>query len=62
MEKKITMTANGTTITITERDGKCIYSVSGVPNRDISKAVDELRTAGVSMAMAVKMLAQIVLK
>ena len=56
------MTANDTTITITERDGKCLYQISGVANRDISKAVDELRTAGVSLAMAVKMLAQIVLK
>ena len=60
--RKITMTANDTTITITERDGKCLYQISGVANRDISKAVDELRTAGVSLAMAVKMLAQIVLK
>ena len=60
--RKITMTANDTTITITELDGKCAYSISGVPNRDISKAVEELRVAGVSMAMAVKMLSQIVLK
>lgn len=56
------MTADATTITITELDGKCAYSVSGVPNRDISKAVDELRMAGVTMATAVKMLAPIVLK
>lgn len=56
------MTANETTITITERDGRCIYQISGMPNRDISKAVDELRVAGVSMATAVKMLAPIVLK
>jgi hypothetical protein len=60
--RKITMTANETTITITERDGKCLYQISGVPNRDISKAVDELRVAGVTMATAVKMLAPIVLK
>jgi hypothetical protein len=60
--RKITMTANETTITITERDGKCLYQISGIANRDISKAVDELRTAGVGLAMAVKMLAQIVLK
>ena len=60
--RKITMTANATTITITERDGKCLYQISGVPNRDISKAVDELRVAGVTMATAVKMLAPIVLK
>lgn len=56
------MTANETTITITERDGKCLYKISGIANRDISKAVDELRVAGVTMATAVKMLAQIVLK
>lgn len=62
MEKKITMTANGTTITITERDKKCQYQVCGMPSREITKAVDELRTAGVSLAMAVKMLEQIVLK
>jgi DNA mismatch repair ATPase MutS len=62
MEKKITMTVNGTTITITERDKKCQYQVCGIPNRELTKAVEELRTAGVSLAMAVKMLAQIVLK
>ena len=62
MEKKITMTVNGTTITIAERDGKCLYQISGIANRDISKAVDELRVAGVTMATAVKMLAPIVLK
>lgn len=62
MEKKITMTADSTTITITERDGRCLYQISGVTNRPISKAVDELRTAGVGMATAVKMLAPIVLK
>ena len=56
------MTANETTITITERDGKCIYQISGIANRDISKAVEELRVAGVTMATAVKMLAPIVLK
>jgi hypothetical protein len=56
------MTANATTITITERDGKCYYSVNGIPNKDISKAVDELRVAGVTMATAVKMLAPMVLK
>lgn len=56
------MTANETTITITERDGRCLYQVSGVANRYISKAVDELRVAGVTMATAVKMLAPIVLK
>lgn len=56
------MTADATTITITERDGKCLYQISGVPNRDISKAVDELRVASVTMATAVKMLAPIVLK
>lgn len=56
------MTANETTITITERDGRCLYQISGVPNRDISKAVDELLVAGVTMATAVKMLAPIVLK
>lgn len=56
------MTANETTITITERDGKCLYKISGIANRDISKAVDELRVAGVTIATAVKMLAQIVLK
>ena len=60
--RKITMTANETTITITERDGKCLYQISGIANRELTKAVDELRTAGVSLAMAVKMLAQIVLK
>lgn len=60
--RKITMTADATTITITERDGKCLYQVSGMANRDISKAVDELRVAGVTMATAVKMLAPIVLK
>ena len=60
--RKITMTADATTITITERDGKCLYQVCGIPNRDISKAVDELRMAGVTMATAVKMLAPIVLK
>lgn len=60
--RKITMTANETTITITERDGRCIYQISGMPNRAISKAVDELRVAGVSMATAVKMLAPIALK
>ena len=60
--RKITMTADATTITITERDGKCLYQISGIANRDISKAVDELRVAGVSLAMAVKMLAPIVLK
>ena len=60
--RKITITANETTITITERDGKCLYQISGIANRDISKAVDELRVAGVSLAMAVKMLAPIVLK
>lgn len=60
--RKITMTADATTITITERDGKCLYQISGVPNRDISKAVDELRVASVTMATAVKMLAPIVLK
>lgn len=62
MEKKITMTADATTITITERDGRCLYQISGVTNRHIIKAVDELRTAGVGMATAVKMLAPIVLK
>lgn len=62
MEKKITMTADCTTITITERDGKCYYSVNGIPNKYISKAVKELRVAGVSLTMAVKMLAPIVLK
>ena len=56
------MTADATTITITERDGKCLYQISGIANRDISKAVDELRVAGVTMATAVKMLAPIVLK
>ena len=60
--RKITMTADATTITITELDGKCAYSVSGVPNRSISKEVEELRVAGVTMATAVKMLAPIVLK
>ena len=60
--RKITMTANETTITITERYGKCLYQISGIANRDISKAVDELRVAGVTMATAVKMLAPIVLK
>lgn len=60
--RKITMTADVTTITITERDGKCLYQISGVPNRDISKAGDELRVAGVTMATAVKMLAPILLK
>jgi hypothetical protein len=60
--RKITMTANATTITITERDGKCYYSVNGIPNKDIGKAVDELRTAGVGLATAVKMLAPIALK
>jgi len=60
--RKITMTADATTITITERDGKCLYQISGVPNRAISKAVEELRVAGVTMATAVKMLAPIVLK
>ncbi len=60
--RKITMTADATTITITERDGKCLYQISGMANRDISKAVDELRVAGVTMATAVKMLAPIVLK
>lgn len=60
--RKITMTADATTITITERDGKCLYQISGIANRDISKAVDELRVAGVTMATAVKMLAPIVLK
>jgi len=60
--RKISMTADSTTITITERDGKCYYQVNGIPNKDISKAVDELRMAGVSMATAVKMLAPIVLK
>lgn len=56
------MTADATTITITERDGKCLYQISGMANRAISKAVDELRVAGVTMATAVKMLAPIVLK
>lgn len=60
--RKITMTADATTITITERDGRCLYQVSGVANRAISKAVEELRVAGVTMATAVKMLAPIVLK
>lgn len=60
--RKITMTADSTTITITECDGKCYYSVNGIPNKDISKAVEELRVAGVNLAMAVKMLAPIVLK
>ena len=60
--KKITMTADSTTISITERDGKCYYSVNGIPNKDISKAVDELRVACVTMATAVKMLAPMVLK
>lgn len=60
--RKITMTAGTTTITITERDGKCYYQVNGISNKDISKAVDELRVAGVSMATAVKMLAPMVLK
>lgn len=56
------MTADSTTITITERDGKCYYQVNGLPNKDISKAVDELRVAGVSMATAVKILAPMVLR
>ena len=56
------MTADSNTITITERDGKCYYQVNGIPNRDISKAVEELRVAGVTMATAVKMLAPMVLK
>lgn len=60
--RKITMTADATTITITELDGKCYYQVNGIPNKDISKAVYELRIAGVPMATAVKMLAPIVLK
>ena len=60
--RKITMTADATTITITERNGKCLYKISGMANRDISKAVDELRVAGVTMATSVKMLAPIVLK
>lgn len=60
--RKITMTADSNTITITERDGKCYYQVNGIPNKEISKAVDELRVAGVSLTMAVKMLAPMVLK
>lgn len=56
------MTADSNTITITERDGKCYYSVNGIPNKDIIKAVEVLRVAGVSLATAVKMLAPIVLK
>ena len=60
--RKITMTADATTITITELDGKCCYQVNGIPNKDISKAVEELRIAGVPMETAVKMLAPIVLK
>lgn len=60
--RKITMTADSNTITITERDGKCYYSVNGIPNKDIIKAVEVLRVAGVSLATAVKMLAPMVLK
>lgn len=56
------MTADSTTITITERDGKCYYSVNGIPNKDISKAVEILRANGVTMATAVKILAPMVLK
>lgn len=60
--RKITMTAGDTTITITESDKKCHYQVSGIPNREITKAVEELKATGVGLAMAVKILAPIVLK
>lgn len=56
------MTAGDTTITITESDKKCHYQVSGIPNREITKAVEELKATGVGLAMAVKILAPIVLK
>lgn len=62
MEKRISMTSNNTTITITESDKKCHYQVSGIPNREITKAVEELKVTGVGLAMAVKILAPIVLK
>ena len=54
----IEMSVDGARVHLDVRGGKVSYQVTGAPSKELSKAVNELSSAGVGLKTAVQMLIQ----